>query len=74
MGVVNHASRVLIAEAFVRERIACHDASHDWWHVHRVRQMALRLGTDERLPVSVAAWRRGGVAAWWRHGGNVPAR
>ena len=55
MGLVPHASRVQLAEAFVRERIAGHDASHDWWHVDRVRQMALRLAADERLPVG--GWR-----------------
>jgi uncharacterized protein len=53
-----------IAEAFVRERIAGHDASHDWWHVHRVRQMALRLAADERLPVNVA-WLGGACVAAW---------
>jgi uncharacterized protein len=34
-------------EAFVRERMEGDGTGHDWWHVHRVRCMALRLAREE---------------------------
>ncbi len=34
-------------EAFVRERMHGDGTGHDWWHVHRVRAMALRLAREE---------------------------
>lgn len=34
-------------EAFARERMAGDGSGHDWWHVHRVRAMALRLAREE---------------------------
>ncbi|KAI3436281.1 hypothetical protein D9Q98_002334 [Chlorella vulgaris] len=37
------------AEAFVKQRIQHHDSSHDWWHIHRVRNMALKLAAAENL-------------------------
>jgi uncharacterized protein len=44
------ASIVASAEAFVREELSGMDGSHDWWHIHRVRQLALSLATEENLP------------------------
>ncbi|CAD6918758.1 unnamed protein product [Tilletia controversa] len=38
------------AEQFVREKFRHHDPSHDWHHVHRVRQLALHIATDPTLP------------------------
>ncbi len=42
---------ILAAEAFVRSELQAGklDSSHDWWHVHRVRNMALRLAQEEGL-------------------------
>lgn len=34
-------------EAYVREQMSGEGTGHDWWHVHRVREMALRLAHDE---------------------------
>lgn len=34
-------------EAHVREAMSGEGTGHDWWHVHRVRRMALRLAADE---------------------------
>ena len=34
-------------EAFVRERMHGEGTGHDWWHVDRVRRMALRLAREE---------------------------
>ena len=45
-------------EAFVKERLAGDATGHDWWHVHRVRQLALRLAQEEhadRFVVELAA-------------------
>lgn len=42
------AERVLAeTEAFVRGRMEGEGTGHDWWHVHRVRRMALRLAREE---------------------------
>ena len=34
-------------EAYVREQMHGEGSGHDWWHVDRVRRMALRLARDE---------------------------
>lgn len=34
-------------EAHVRAAMEGEGSGHDWWHVHRVRQMALRLAREE---------------------------
>jgi uncharacterized protein len=34
-------------EAFVRTTLGKDETGHDWWHAHRVRQIAKRLGKDE---------------------------
>jgi uncharacterized protein len=41
------AGVVARTEAFVRERMEGDGSGHDWWHVHRVRRMALRLAREE---------------------------
>lgn len=38
---------LLRTEAFVRGRMEGEGSGHDWWHVDRVRRMALRLARDE---------------------------
>lgn len=41
-------ARIVSATAeFVRGRIEGEGSGHDWWHVHRVRTMALRLAREE---------------------------
>lgn len=48
-----HGRRVQLSEQFVRQCIAEHgaDSSHDWWHIHRVRNSALALAAREGLTV-----------------------
>jgi len=40
------------AEAYVRQQLMAGgiDSSHDWWHVERVRTLALSLAAEEGLP------------------------
>lgn len=33
-------------EAFVRARLESRACGHDWWHIHRVRAAALRIGSS----------------------------
>lgn len=34
-------------ESFVKEKLACDFSGHDWFHVNRVRNLALQLGQSE---------------------------
>jgi len=34
-------------EAFVRDTLAGAEGGHDWWHVHRVRNLALQIAAEE---------------------------
>jgi uncharacterized protein len=46
------------AEQFARRELAGDSSGHDWWHVDRVRRLALRLAREERadeLVVELAA-------------------
>ncbi|CAK0784321.1 hypothetical protein CVIRNUC_007525 [Coccomyxa viridis] len=40
-----------ITEEFVKQELASlgPDASHDWWHIHRVRKLAIALARQEEL-------------------------
>ncbi len=35
------------AEAFVKETLEQAEGGHDWWHIHRVRLLALKIGQSE---------------------------
>ncbi|MVO98081.1 HD domain-containing protein [Paenibacillus sp. N10] len=39
---------LLRTEKFVQQCLAGDSSGHDWWHIHRVRQMTLRLAAQER--------------------------
>ncbi len=43
------AALVRRTEAFVREEMAGQDGSHDWFHIERVRNLALKLARMEKL-------------------------
>ena len=34
-------------ECFVRENLEKDSTGHDWWHIHRVRNLAKRIARDE---------------------------
>jgi len=36
-----------LAEQFAKEQLQHDSSGHDWWHCHRVRQMALRIAKKE---------------------------
>ncbi|WP_223067904.1 HD domain-containing protein [Paenibacillus caui] len=41
------------AERFVQEELGTDRSGHDWWHIHRVRNMALRLARQEQADLLV---------------------
>lgn len=45
------ATRVQTATAWVKQQIAAHDSSHDWFHIERVTNAARSLAAAEGLPV-----------------------
>lgn len=56
----------------VRELLAADASGHDWWHIQRVRAMALKIGRQERanlFVVELAALLHD-VADWKFHGGD----
>lgn len=62
-------------DAYVREKMSGEGTGHDWWHVHRVRQMALRLADEEgadRYVVELAALLHD-IADHKFHGGDETA-
>lgn len=34
-------------EEFVRKTLEGEGTGHDWWHIHRVRNLALNIGRQE---------------------------
>lgn len=40
-------------EEFVRQKLEGDGTGHDWWHIHRVRNIALRLGNEENADLFV---------------------
>jgi len=36
-----------LAETFVKEQLAGDSSGHDWWHIHRVRNLAVRIAKAE---------------------------
>jgi uncharacterized protein len=41
-------------ENFVRENITGYDAGHDWYHIERVRNLSLVIGTEEKIRNTLA--------------------
>lgn len=44
-------SVIAATEAFVKGQLEHVDGSHDWWHIARVRNLALLLAKEEQLPL-----------------------
>lgn len=45
---MNKAKIIKKLEAFVRKKMLVEDTGHDWWHVDRVRKMAVRIAKSEK--------------------------
>eukprot|EP01138_Halocafeteria_seosinensis_P006070 gb/GECG01006205.1/.p1 GENE.gb/GECG01006205.1/~~gb/GECG01006205.1/.p1 ORF type:complete len:122 (+),score=15.90 gb/GECG01006205.1/:1-366(+) len=56
MSYIGENSGDIIAqtEAFARQELAHNDASHDYEHVDRVRNLALRIASEERVPLEAS--------------------
>ncbi len=70
-----HNQQVFVkkTEEFVRSKLEGEGSGHDWWHVHRVRNMALTLAREEKASafvVELAALLHD-IADWkFQDGGN----
>lgn len=40
---------ILVTEEFVRHRLTYYDSGHDWWHIERVRKLALYINEKESI-------------------------
>lgn len=40
-------------ESYVRNKLEGEGSGHDWWHIHRVRNTALKLGQEEKADLFV---------------------
>ncbi|MDR9416048.1 MAG: phosphohydrolase, partial [Gracilimonas sp.] len=49
-----HTSEILtITENHVRQQLEGEGSGHDWWHIHRVRNTALKLGKKEQADLFI---------------------
>jgi len=46
---MNRKEQINLTEQFVRTKMANFDGGHDWWHVMRVRNMALKINSIEQM-------------------------
>jgi uncharacterized protein len=60
-------------EAYVRETLQSDSSGHDWWHIHRVRNLALRLADREGADIFISelAALLHDIADWKFHHGDT---
>jgi uncharacterized protein len=46
---MNRTDQILLTEEFVRNNLKGYDSGHDWWHIERVRKLALFINQKELL-------------------------
>jgi uncharacterized protein len=46
---MDREEQILMTEAFVRQKLESYDSGHDWWHIVRVRKVALYINEMELL-------------------------
>jgi uncharacterized protein len=46
---MNMNEQILMTEEFVRQNLKGYDSGHDWWHIERVRKLALFINEKEAL-------------------------
>jgi uncharacterized protein len=44
---MNRDEKILVTEEFVRQNLKDYDSGHDWWHIERVRRLALYINIQE---------------------------
>lgn len=49
MTEMNNTDQILLAEEFVKANLKEYDSGHDWWHIVRVRKLALFINEMEML-------------------------
>lgn len=72
---MDHDAIIKGAENEVRRRLEGEGSGHDWWHVHRVRNLAVRLAKEEGADAYVAELGAlmHDIADWKFHGGDDTA-
>lgn len=62
-------------ESYVRDTLGDEPTGHDWWHIHRVRDNAVRIGAKENVDMFVVelAALLHDIADWKFHGGDESA-
>lgn len=62
-------------EAFVRETLKADSTGHDWWHIDRVRNVAVKLAKSEGADIFVVelAALLHDIADWKFNGGDITA-
>ena len=46
---MNRNEQILTTQEFVRQNLKGYDSGHDWWHIERVRKLALFINEKEEL-------------------------
>ncbi|MFA5819097.1 MAG: HD domain-containing protein [Bacteroidales bacterium] len=46
---MNRDEVIKMTEEFVKQNLKCHDSGHDWWHIERVRKLALFINEQEAI-------------------------
>jgi len=46
---MNRNDQIIMTEEFVRQNLEGYDSGHDWWHIERVRRLALFINEMEQL-------------------------
>jgi uncharacterized protein len=52
---MNRNDIILLTEEFVRQNLKGYDSGHDWWHIDRVRKLALFINEEETFADSFIA-------------------
>ncbi len=69
---MNKNEILIKTEAYVRQQLEGEGSGHDWWHIHRVRNVALQIGKQENADLFVVelAALLHDIADHKFHGGN----
>lgn len=69
---MNQQTVIAVIADEVRSKLDDESSGHDWWHIHRVWQMARRLSQnyDVEIPIVELAALLHDIADWKMHGGD----